>query len=108
MYVNEDMSPAKLAQYVGTSGKIDVDGEEQEVYVYNYMFIITGVVGVAMTYIIISFAIDIAVRMFELIVLEILSPLFIATFVDPKSAQSDLLKTGYQLLVKVMHHCILG
>ena len=92
MYVNEDMSPAKLAQYVGTSGKIDVDGEEQEVYVYNYMFIITGVVGVAMTYIIISFAIDIAVRMFELIVLDILSPLFIATFVDPKSAQSGPFK----------------
>ncbi len=92
MYVGEDMSPAKLAQYVGTSEKIEVDGEEQEVYVYNYMFIITGVVGVAMTYIIISFAIDIAVRMFELIVLEILSPLFIATFVDPKSAQSGPFK----------------
>lgn len=92
MYINEDMSPSKLAQYVGTSGKINVDGEEQEVYVYNYMFIITGVVGVAMTYIIISFAIDIAVRMFELIVLEILSPLFIATFVDPKSAQSGPFK----------------
>lgn len=92
MYINEDMSPAKLAQYVGTSGKIEIDKEEQEVYVYNYMFIITGVVGVAMTYIIISFAIDIAVRMFELIVLEILSPLFIATFVDPKSAQSGPFK----------------
>lgn len=92
MYVGEDMSPAKLAQYVGTSGKIKIDKEEQEVYVYNYMFIITGVVGVAMTYIIISFAIDIAVRMFELIVLEILSPLFIATFVDPKSAQSGPFK----------------
>ncbi len=92
MYVGEDMSPAKLAQYVGTSGKIEIDKEEQEVYVYNYMFIITGVVGVAMTYIIISFAIDIAVRMFELIVLEILSPLFIATFVDPKSAQSGPFK----------------
>lgn len=92
MYVGEDMSPAKLAQYVGTSGKIEIGKEEQEVYVYNYMFIITGVVGVAMTYIIISFAIDIAVRMFELIVLEILSPLFIATFVDPKSAQSGPFK----------------
>lgn len=93
MYVNEDMSPSKLASYVGVSKKIeDENGEKQEVYVYNYMFIITGVVGVAMTYIIISFAIDIAVRMFELIVLEILSPLFIATFVDPKSAQSGPFK----------------
>ena len=93
MYVDEDMSPSKLAGYVGVSTKIeDENGEKQEVYVYNYMFIITGVVGVAMTYIIISFAIDIAVRMFELIVLEILSPLFIATFVDPKSAQSGPFK----------------
>lgn len=93
MYVNEDMSPSKLASYVGVSKKIeDENGEKQEVYVYNYMFIITGVVGVAMTYIIISFAIDIAVRMFELVVLEILSPLFIATFVDPKSAQSGPFK----------------
>ena len=93
MYVNEDMSPSKLASYVGVSTKIeDENGEKQEVYVYNYMFIITGVVGVAMTYIIISFAIDIAVRMIELIVLEILSPLFIATFVDPKSAQSGPFK----------------
>lgn len=93
MYVDEDMSPSKLAGYVGVSTKIaDENGEKQEVYVYNYMFIITGVVGVAMTYIIISFAIDIAIRMFELVVLEILSPLFIATFVDPKSAQSGPFK----------------
>lgn len=93
MYANEDMSPSKLASYVGVYTKIeDENGEKQDVFVYNYMFVITGVVGVAMTYIIISFAIDIAVRMFELIVLEILSPLFIATFVDPKSAQSGPFK----------------
>lgn len=94
MYVNEDMSPSKLAGYVGVSKKIEINGsdEKQEVYVYNYMFIVTGIVGIAMTYIMFSFAIDIAVRMFELIVLEILSPLFIATFVDPKSAQSGPFK----------------
>lgn len=88
LYVNEEMSPNKLSKYVGVSKKIDGD----EVYVYNYMLIITTVVGIAMTYIIISFAIDIAVRMFELLVLEVLSPLFIATFVDPKSAQSGPFK----------------
>lgn len=88
LYVNEEMSPNKLSKYVGVSKKIDDD----EVYVYNYMLIITTVVGIAMTYIIISFAIDIAVRMFELLVLEVLSPLFIATFVDPKSAQSGPFK----------------
>lgn len=88
LYVNEDMSPTKLAKWAGVSKKID--GEE--VYVYDYMMIVTTVVGIFMTYIIISFAIDIAVRMFELLVLEVLSPLFIATFVDPKSAQSGPFK----------------
>lgn len=87
-YVNEDMSPSKLAKYAGVSKMID--GEE--VYVYNYMMIVTTAVGIFMTYVIISFAIDIAVRMFELVVLEVLSPLFIATFVDPKSAQSGPFK----------------
>lgn len=88
LYVNEDMSPTKLAKWAGVSKKID--GEE--VYVYDYMMIVTTVVGIFMTYIIISFAIDIAVRMFELLVLEVLSPLFIATFVDPKSSQSGPFK----------------
>ncbi len=88
MYVNEDMSPASLANVIGVSKKID--GEE--VYVFNYMLIVTTAVGIFMTYIIISFAIDIGVRIFELIVLEILSPLFIATFVDPKSSQSGPFK----------------
>lgn len=92
MYVNEDMKPSVLARSAGVSKKIEIDGEKEEVYVYNYMFIITAFVGGFMTYIIISFAIDIAVRMFELFVLEVLSPLFIATFVDPKSAQSGPFK----------------
>lgn len=92
MYVNEDMKISTLFKSVGVSKKIEVDGDKEEVYVYNYMFIITGFVGGFMIYIIISFAIDIAVRMFELFVLEVLSPLFIATFVDPKSAQSGPFK----------------
>lgn len=94
MYISENMSPAKLAGYVGVSKKIEVNGsdEKQEVYVYNYMLIVTGIVGIGMTLVILSFAIDIAVRMFELVALEILSPLFIATFVDPKSAQSGPFK----------------
>ena len=54
LYVNEEMSPNKLSKYVGVSTKIDDD----EVYVYNYMLIITTIVGIAMTYIIISFAIE--------------------------------------------------
>lgn len=93
MYVNEEMSPAGLSKYAGVSLSVEgEDGVKEEVYVYNYMFLVTTAVGIFMTYIIISFAIDIAVRMFELVVLQILSPLFIATFVDPKATQSGPFK----------------
>ncbi len=101
MYVNEDMSLIKLTPYIGVSDDIhpvnkdgvpDSNQEKQEVYVYNYMLIVTTAVGIFITYIILSFAIDIAVRMFELVVLQVLSPLFIATFVDPKSSQSGPFK----------------
>ncbi|MGN1267923.1 MAG: conjugal transfer protein TrbL family protein [Candidatus Aphodocola sp.] len=93
-YVNEDMSPDVLKTYVDISKdfKDDESGSKSDVYVYEYMFGLTSVVGVAMTWVILSFAIDIAVRMFELFILEISAPLFIATFVDPKSAQSGPFK----------------
>lgn len=70
-----------LAKYIGVS-------VDDKIYVYNYMFIITFVCGIAITYVLLSFGIDIAIRMVELAVLEMLAPLFIATYIDPKSAKS--------------------
>lgn len=96
MYVNENMSPSSLSVYAGVSDTID----DENVFVYNYMMFVTTFVGGFMTYIILSFAIDIAVRMFELVVLQILSPLFIATFVDPKSTQSGPFKNWISALGK--------
>lgn len=99
MYVNENMNLALLSPYAGADKKLpilDSNGKETEekdtVYVLNYMYIITAIIGIAMIWILISFTIDIAVRIFELIVLEITAPLFIATFVDPKSSQSGPFK----------------
>lgn len=94
MYVQNDMSPSKLSTKVGVSADLQVEGsdDEEDVYVYNYMFIVTTIVGVFITLVILSFAVDIAIRMFELVVLQITAPLFIATFVDPKSAQSGPFK----------------
>ncbi len=75
-----------LSKYIGVSVKDDDTGET--VYVYNYMFIVTFAAGIFITWVLLSFGIDIAVRMVELTVLEILAPLFIATYIDPKSAKS--------------------
>lgn len=76
---------AKLGKYIGVTIK---DGDGNTVYVYNYMFVLTFLCGAAITYVLFSFGIDIAVRMVELAILQILAPMFIATYIDPKSAKT--------------------
>lgn len=73
---------------LSTYATVSVDYYGEKVYAYNYLFIVTLVVGCFITYILLSFAIDIAVRTVELFVLEVLSPIFITTYIDPKSAKS--------------------
>lgn len=65
-----------------------VEVGDDNVYVYHYLPFITLAIGLFMTYVLLSFTIDIAVRSVELVVLEVLSPIFIVTFVDPKMASS--------------------
>ena len=73
-----------FTKYIGVTKKID----DETVYVYSYMFFVTLVAGIFITYTLASFGLDIAIRAVELAVLEILSPLFIVTIIEPKSAQS--------------------
>ena len=84
----------KLADYNGVREKVDGD----KVYVYNYKLLVLTVVGWLITYVLLSFTFDVAKRMIELAVLEIVSPLFIATIVDPKSMQSGPFKKWLKTL----------
>lgn len=85
MAKNNNFEFAKLGKYIGVTIK---DDNGNTVYVYNYMFVLTFLCGAAITYVLFSFGIDIAVRMVELAILQILAPMFIATYIDPKSAKS--------------------
>lgn len=78
---NADVSYNTLSMFIGNY----VKQNDENIYVYSYTPIITMVVGIFITYVLLSFAIDIAIRTVELVVLEVLSPLFIVTFIDPKS-----------------------
>lgn len=59
-----------------------------KIYVYNYHILVTFAVGIAITYLLLTFALDIAIRLIKIAVLELLSPLFIVTYADPKMAKS--------------------
>ena len=73
-----------LEKYIGKTAEID----DSEVFVYNYTIIITTICAGFIIYILLSFAFDLGKRLLELNLLMMLSPLFIATYVDPKSAKT--------------------
>lgn len=80
----------RLLGYIGGSAEVDQDDGTgtEDLYYYEYYAIITTFTAGFLTYVMLSWSIDIAVRSVELAVLRLLSPLFIATIVDPKSTAS--------------------
>lgn len=88
---------------------------DEEIFVYDYTPFVTLLVGGFITYVLFSFAIDIAMRSVELAVLEILSPMFIVTYIDPKSSTSGPFKkwlsacgkTYLNLFIKIAIICLM-
>lgn len=81
----------RLTGYIGGSLEmqdpynLDDEGDTEDVYYYEYSAGLTTISAIFLTYVILSWGIDIAVRSVEIAVLEILSPLFMATIVVPES-----------------------
>mgnify|MGYP001255231136 CR=1 FL=1 len=106
-----DAGIGTLQTYIRTYAEVG----DENIYVYSYIPFVTLLVGGFITYILFSFAIDIAVRSVELIVLQILSPLFIVTFIDPKSSSSGPFKkwvstcgkTFVSLFIKIGIVCLM-
>lgn len=94
MYANGKMDINTLSKYIGVAEKIEIcdengeNCEKEKTYVYDYTIILTTFVAGFIVYVLFSFALDIAARIFQLATLEIVSPLFIVTFIDSKSASS--------------------
>lgn len=62
------------------------DGNDNA-YRYTYMPVAGLVTGAVMTFILIGFCIDVAIRVFKLIILQILAPIPIISYIDPKSSK---------------------
>lgn len=77
-----------LSEHMKDYVKVD----DNKIYVYDYAVFLTFIVGVAITYLLIVFCFDLAERVIKLAILEIVSPLFIVTYIDPKSAKSGPFK----------------
>lgn len=75
----------RIALYVDNKG---TGSDGKKAFVYDYMILVTFAAGLFITYTLFKFAIDIAIRMVKLTALQILAPMFIATYIDPKYAKS--------------------
>lgn len=75
--------------------KSDSD-EGTTAFVMEYKYIISTIVGVVMLLILVSFALDIALRSIKLAFYQLIAPVPIISFVDPKSGKDGMFKKWYK------------
>lgn len=69
-------------------------------YVMDYKYLISTVVGVVTLYMLVVFCIDIAVRSVKLGFLQMIAPIPIISYVDPKSGKDGMFKKWTNMCVK--------
>ena len=91
-------SEAYIAGSVNDMIHKEVDGEplfmqkkqSGDGYMFNYMFIVSTVVGCITALIFLGFCIDIAIRAVKLGFLQLISPIPIISYIDPNSSKSGM------------------
>ncbi len=78
------------------------DPGDKEKYAYEYVILISTVAGVFLLYLLAGIAINVAVRLFKLLVLKMLAPIPIVSYIDPKASKNTLsawLKTFFSTFI---------
>lgn len=73
--------------------------KNRHIFEYNYMFLISSVVGIVMALIMLSFCLDIAIRALKLCVLQAVAPIPIISYIDPKSQKDGAFNTWVKTFV---------
>lgn len=69
-------------------------------FIMDYRFILSTVLGVVIVFILITFCMDVALRSIKLSFLQLIAPIPIISYVDPKSGKDGLFKKWYQMCFK--------
>ena len=77
----------------------DADSKGTE-FIMEYKFIFSTVTGVIIILLLITFCMDIAVRSIKLAFLQLVAPIPIISYVDPKSGKDGLFKKWYEMCIK--------
>ncbi len=79
----------------------DQNGGDSSVYAYEYSAFISTIAGGFLCYTLIGIAISIAIRMFKLIILQLLAPIPIISYIDPKSGKDGTFNKWIKAVMSV-------
>lgn len=71
------------------------DGDE--VFVFEYKYIFSTVVGIVVVFLLIGFCLDVALRSIKLAFLQMIAPIPIISYIDPKSGKDGIFKKWYKM-----------
>ncbi len=74
---------------------------DDNIYKYNYYPLVGFVTAVVMSLILLRYCVDIAIRVFKLIILQLIAPIPIISYIDPKSSKDGAFANWIKMVVKV-------
>lgn len=75
--------------------------DQKHIYKYDYLPIVSTVVGVLMCYVLFSLSISVAIRAFKLIILRMLAPVPVVSYIDPKSSKDGMFSKWTKTFINV-------
>jgi len=79
----------------------DQCSESNNTYKYDYLPLISTLVGVLMVYVLFSLCISTAIRAFKLIILRAIAPVPVISYIDPKSSKNGMFSTWIKTFLSV-------
>lgn len=74
--------------------------EDEKEYIIDYKYLFSTVVGVVIVLLLVTFCMDVALRSIKLAFLQLIAPIPIISYVDPKSGKDGMFKKWYQMCFK--------
>ncbi len=74
--------------------------KDNDWFIIDYKYIFSTVVGIVVVFLLITFCMDVALRSIKLAFLQLVAPIPIISYVDPKSGKDGLFKKWYQMCFK--------
>ena len=83
--LSEDEAKYRITSFDDFTNKVNQYHGDK--YDYDYMFPLTTIAGIVLVVVLLGVAIDVAVRVFKLIILQVIAPIPVMTYIDPKSSK---------------------